>query len=86
MADTRIRFVPKQDGKLWRVYDVFEASYPYQKPGMGKVLQDVKTQAEAQAEADRLNELQLAGKLPKPIGEYSRAHREAREAETEDEE
>lgn len=62
--ETRIRFVPKQVDKAWRVYDTFDGSYPYQKPGLGRVAQDQATEALAQTEADRLNKLHLEGKVP----------------------
>ena len=62
--DTRIRFVPREVDKAWRVYDTFDGSYPYQKPGLGLVAQDQATEALAQTEADRCNELHLSGKVP----------------------
>lgn len=38
----------------WRVYDTVSASFPYDRDDIGHVSQDV-TQAEATAEAHRLN-------------------------------
>lgn len=63
--DARIRFEPRQQtDKRWRVYDMFDGSYPFQRPVLGRVAQDVATEAEAQAEADRLNALHFEGKVP----------------------
>lgn len=62
-VETRIRFQPRQVDKVWRVYDTFDGSYPYQRPGLGIVAQDV-SEADARAEAGRLNQLHLAGKVP----------------------
>lgn len=56
------RFIVKQIDKLYRVYDRVWGSYPYQRKELGgTVLQDV-SQAEAEAEADRLE--QLVGQAP----------------------
>lgn len=52
----QLRFVVRQINKLFRVYDVARASYPYQTDELGVVVQDV-SEAEAQAEADRLEAL-----------------------------
>lgn len=41
--------------KVWGVYDAERASWPAQVPEFGKVKQDLPTEEEAQAEADRLN-------------------------------
>lgn len=64
LNDARIRFTPKQVDKAWRVYDTFDGSYPYRKPGLGPVAQDQATEADAQKEADRLNALHREGKVP----------------------
>lgn len=40
----------------WRVYDRVEACYPFQTPELGIVPQDHKTEAEAEAEALRMNQ------------------------------
>lgn len=45
--------VPGSPGN-WRVYDVEAGSFPYERPGLGRVKQDT-SQAEAEAEAFRLN-------------------------------
>lgn len=50
----KIRFVAKQINKSWGVYDIQRGSWPVQTPELGLVKQDLKTEAEAQAEADRL--------------------------------
>lgn len=51
-----IRFIAKQDGRgLWGVYDRTMASWPYIRADLGVVRQDMSTEAEAQAEADRCN-------------------------------
>lgn len=42
----------------WGVYDRQEASWPVQRPDLGKVKQEMRTEAEAQTEADRLNDLE----------------------------
>lgn len=53
-----IRFVAKQDGRgLWGVYDRVMASWPIVRNDLGIVQQNLSTEAEAQAEADRCNEL-----------------------------
>jgi len=51
----QLRFVVKKIGQFFRVYDVGNASYPYQTGELGKVTQDVP-EDQAQLEADRLNE------------------------------
>lgn len=48
------RFIPRMIGKLFRVYDVGNASFPYRTDELGVVVQDV-SEDEAQLEADRLN-------------------------------
>lgn len=59
MSTSTDRFVARlvpQPGRPrnWRVYDTVAASFPYDREDIGHVRQDV-TQAEAKAEADRLN-------------------------------
>lgn len=49
-----IRYILRPVDKAWRVYDIVTGSYPYARPSLGRVVQDV-TKAEAQAEAERLN-------------------------------
>lgn len=44
----------RRKGGNWRVIDLETYSFPYHRPGIGKILQDT-TEAKAQAEADRLN-------------------------------
>jgi hypothetical protein len=66
--------VTKQVDKGWRVYDTFDGSYPYQKPGLGVVAQDQPTEAEAQAEADRANKLHFEGKVPARGRETKQQH------------
>jgi len=51
----QLRFVVKKIGQFFRVYDVGNASYPYETGELGKVTQDVP-EDQAQLEADRLNE------------------------------
>lgn len=53
--DTRIRYVAKKIDKGWGVYDTQFASWPMERAEFGRVKQDHKTEADAQAEADRLN-------------------------------
>lgn len=49
------RFIARKVDKMWRVYDKARGSFPYEDPALGgKVLQDVP-QADAEAEAARLN-------------------------------
>lgn len=74
LNDARIRFIPRQVGKVWRVYDTFDGSDPYQKPGLGAVAQDLATEAEAQAEADRCNALHLEGKVKSRPRERTARH------------
>jgi hypothetical protein len=57
MLPGQLRFIPRLVDKLWRVYDRGNASYPYRTPELGEVVQDVEKEAEAQAEADRLEAL-----------------------------
>lgn len=40
----------------WGVYDQHRASWPVRTPETGRVKQDLRSEEEAQAEADRLNE------------------------------
>ena len=54
LAKGELRFIPKKIDKLWRVYDRANGSYPYSSIELGVVTQDV-SEADAQAEADRLN-------------------------------
>ena len=52
-----IKNVPQPRRKEnWRVYDTVTGSFPYDRPDIGQVQQDRPQAAEAQAEADRLNE------------------------------
>lgn len=55
--NARIRFIAKKDGRnLWGVYDRDLGSWPRERPGIGLVAQDHKTEPPAQTEADRLND------------------------------
>lgn len=83
-----LRFVAKQfRAKLWGVYDKARASWPGQTAELGPVRQELSSKEEAQAEADRLNGLDLgqggqveAGKKPaarKSSAEKKTAPREA---------
>lgn len=65
MAKGETRFVVKKVGKTFRVYDRANGSYPYQTPELGVVVQDV-SQAEADAEAERLNGLGVKNAPVKP--------------------
>jgi hypothetical protein len=49
------RFETRKVGRKWRVYDRHTANFPYSRPELGVVKQDV-TEAEALAEAERLNQ------------------------------
>ena len=50
------RYVPKPRGNgTWGVYDREQASWPVLRPGVGRVRQVFTTEADAQAEADRLD-------------------------------
>lgn len=60
----QLRFVPRMINKLFRIYDVGNASFPYQTDELGVVVQDVP-EIEAQLEADRLNEQFPAAPLKK---------------------
>lgn len=51
----KIRFVAKQIGKTWGVYDTHRGSWPTLSPDRGPVRQGFSTELEAQVEADRLN-------------------------------
>jgi len=65
MAKGEIRFVVKKVGKTFRVYDRGNGSYPYGTREVGVVVQDV-SQAEADAEAERLNGLGVKNAPVKP--------------------
>lgn len=64
LARGEVRFVVKKNDTSYRVYDREGGSFPYRTVELGTVLQDV-TELEAQAEADRLNEL-FVGAAPAP--------------------
>lgn len=49
-----VRYVVRPVDKAYRVYDTLLGSYPYARPGLGKITQDVPLAA-AEAEAARLN-------------------------------
>lgn len=51
----KIRFIAKQLGKTWGVYDTQRGSWPTLSPDKGAVQQDFATEVEAQQEANRLN-------------------------------
>jgi hypothetical protein len=50
------RVIAKQDRKGWGVYDRERASWPIQVPGFGRVAQDLRSQEEAETEAQRLED------------------------------
>ncbi len=53
---TRRRFIAKQRDRTWWVYDKDRGSWPRRIPGAGLVRTSFRTEAEAQAEADRVEE------------------------------
>lgn len=56
----KTKFIVKPIDKAWRVYDTDLGSFPYDRPSIGKVTQDV-SKAEAEAEAERLNVMENSG-------------------------
>lgn len=49
-----LRYVARPLGRTWGVYDRALGSWPQQRPGLGRIAQDV-TKAQAEDEAVRLN-------------------------------
>lgn len=60
----KTRFVAKPLGKKWGVYDTVLGSWPGERPGIGRVKENLSEQ-EAQQEADRLNQHLLDNCKPK---------------------
>jgi hypothetical protein len=57
MSGTKIRYVAKKLDRAWYVYDTEMASYPGYRAGT-IVKQGLDNQADAEAEAERLEELE----------------------------
>ena len=65
MSTSERRYIAKQFGlgryQFWGVYDKDMASWPISTADLGMVKQNMRTQAEAQVEADRCEETRHAG-------------------------
>lgn len=75
LAKGERRFIPKKVDRLFRVYDRANGSFPYRTPELGQVTQDV-TEAEAQAEADRLNEEHVGKIIERKTAPVSKKQKE----------